>query len=352
MPRAGRTGERPGSETEQDFERGRQKDRGCQHGQELSEARAMVGPILNRIKKGMRVSNMSTKGAKVKIGFAAAGVILALIAAWIVIDPLSSLVLLLDVAKDVNVDVNTRVPLSAILDKEIYVGMPKDFRANVLVKQQIDIPVDETVNVPIDVTVNAPVEADVLVDQVLDLKVDVPIDVVLTPQELSVEKLKLLLDTELFVDDTLLVETTLPLDTSVKSILGIRIPVKGNVPVKMAVPVKQKVRVKDEIAVNISEFRAPLKTILPVHVQVPVKQMLHDVGNVRVPIRQTIPIHIKQIVGATLPDAIPVSVAMDRGVPVALKATLDFDVKIIGTVPIQLGTLAFKKGSARLVKKQ
>jgi len=87
-------------------------------------------------------------------------------------------------------------------------------------------------------------------------------------------------------------------------------------------------------------------------VQVPVKQMLHVVGNVRVPIRQTIPIHIKQIVGATLPDAIPVSVAMDRGVPVALKATLDFDVKIIGTVPIQLGTLAFKKGSARLVKKQ
>ena len=293
---------------------------------------------------------MAPKTSRTKIGLAIACLGVALILAWVVVDPLSYLVILLDVAKEVNVDFNTKIPVSATIDKNIDVQMPPDLRANVLINQRLAIPVNEILEVPIDMNINAPVKADVLVDQVLDLNVDIPIDVVLTEKELNVEKLQIPLDTELFIDDTLQIETKLPVDTTVKSLLGIPIPVKGTIPVKMAVPIKQKIRVKDEITVGVKQFRAPLKIVVPIRAQVPVKQMLHVEGTVSVPIRQTLPIQVRQVVNATLPDAIPVSISMDKKLPIALKAAFDTDVKITGTVPIQLGTLSFKKGAVRVVK--
>ena len=243
-----------------------------------------------------------------------------MIVAWVLVDPFAHLVFLLDVEKQVNVGFNATIPVSAKIKKDIEIQLPQQFSANILIDKHLTIPLDETLEVPLNMTVTAPVEADVLVDQVLDLNVDVPIDVVLTPKELTLEKLRIPLDTELFVDDTVQIETTLPV----------------------------KIRVKDEITVAVKDFRAPLKMVTPIRAQVPVKQMLHIVGTVKVSIQQTLPIHVKKVIGTTISDAVPVSIAMGNKLPISLEATFDSDVKIEGIVPIQLGTLHIKRDSVRV----
>lgn len=283
-----------------------------------------------------------------KVGFAVAGICIAMIIVWVLVDPISHLVILLDVAKEVNVDFNSKIPVSAKIEKDIDIQVPQRFKANVFINQRLEVPLNETLELPLNMTVNAPIEADVLVDQVLDLKVDVPIDLTLTEKELNIEKLQIPLDSELFVDDTLPIETTIPLDTSVKTVFGIRIPVKANIPVKMIVPIKQKIRVKDEITLGVKQLRAPLKIVVPIRAQVPIKQMIHIVGTVKVPIKQTLPIHVKQVIGTTIQHPIPVSVTLGNRIPISLNATFDSDVKVNGTVPIQLGTLSIKKEGVRV----
>jgi hypothetical protein len=86
---------------------------------------------------------MITINTKVKVGLAAGGLCVAMIVGWVLIDPLSHLVLLLDVAKEVNVDFNTKIPVGATIEKNIDIQMPQNLKANVLVNQKLAIPVDD-----------------------------------------------------------------------------------------------------------------------------------------------------------------------------------------------------------------
>ena len=293
---------------------------------------------------------MPALSSKTKVALAIAGACVVLIFLWAFLDPFSKFVFLLDTEKEVEIGFNTKIPVSGSIDKNIDVQLPQRFGANVLLNQHLTIPLDETLDVPLNMTVAAPVEADVLVDQILDLNVDVPIDVVLTENELTLDKVQVPLNSDVFIDDTLQIETTLPLDTTVKSVMGVPIPIKASIPIKMSVPIKQTIRVKDDVTVDVKHFRAPLKMVMPIRAQVPVKQKLHIVGTVKVPIEQMLPVHIKKIIGTTLQNAVPVSVAIGNKIPISLKASFDSDVQINGTIPIKLGTLSFKRESVRMKK--
>ena len=109
------------------------------------------------------------------------GVLLLAIVAWLALDPLSHLLLSIDLDQDVQVKLEGRVPFHTVLRKTVDVKIDKQVEAAVKIDKRLSIPLDEKIDVPLDVTLDVPIDSDVFVDQVIDVAVEVPIKTVLTP---------------------------------------------------------------------------------------------------------------------------------------------------------------------------
>jgi len=67
---------------------------------------------------------------KIKVWLAVLGMAIALILVGILVDPLSRFEVLLDIAKKVDVDFSTKVPMSATIEKNMEVQIPANLKAS------------------------------------------------------------------------------------------------------------------------------------------------------------------------------------------------------------------------------
>ncbi len=153
------------------------------------------------------------------------------------LDPLSLVDLEVRLSKDLEVKIDSKVPVTARLDQVLSLPVDQEVPVVFMVDQTFSVPLSERIEVPLDILVSVPVDQDIYVSAQVPLNFEVP------------------------VNDTLSIK--LPL-------LGYtEVPVRGVIPVDMVVPVDQKVHVDDVVPVRINRkvtlpieetFDVPLKS--------------------------------------------------------------------------------------------
>ncbi len=261
---------------------------------------------------------------------------------------INHLVIGLNLNQEVEVVLEGLVPFSTQIEKQVDVEVQEQLQANVVIAENLTIPLKETFDIPLDMIIKVPIAADMFVDQMIHLEVNVPVNTTLTEKELKLEGLQVPLDTDVYIDDEIDLDLVVPLDTEVTTLLGVKVPVKADIPIKMKVPLRQKVRIKDTLVVNIDSLNVPLKMILPVKIDVPLKQNIHVSGNVETPISQVLKIPLEKTIRAKIPTAIPVKVELNGTIPINLQADFDSAVTIHERIPVRLGKLKLKAENLEL----
>jgi len=180
--------------------------------------------------------------------------------------------------KELDAQVNTKIPVSVPVENNISVRIKKDIPVNVPIKQTFEVPVRQDVDVKINKMVLVPIDQDINVNAVIPVDTIVPIDTIVTAI------------------------VNIPLVGNVE----IGIPVKANVPVRINVPIQnQKVHVadninflfNDKVTASIDDvIYVPIDTLLKTNVEVddifyvPVRMNVDSL----IPINQKIPVRINQ----------------------------------------------------------
>jgi len=180
--------------------------------------------------------------------------------------------------KELNVQVDAKIPVSVPVEQNISARIKKDIPVNVPIKQTFEVPVRQDIDVKINKMVIVPIDQDINVNAVILVDTIVPIDTIVTTT------------------------VNIPLIGNV----DISIPVKANVPVRINVPMQnQKVHVSDNINFLFDDrVTASIDDIIKVPIDAIVKTNV-DVDDVfYVPVRmnvdslvslsQKIPVRINQ----------------------------------------------------------
>lgn len=245
----------------------------------------------------------------------------------VIINPLKFFVLKMKIEEKIGINVTNEIPITATVTDQMVIKMLDKLQTTINVEDRLTIYLDEDIDVPLKMDLNVPLDTDIFMDEVLNLKFDLPIDVNLSPQELSLQNLVIPFNQPLKIEDVLAVDFEIPLDTrinlNVNWLPKIALPVKAVIPVKVDIPINQSLMVKDTIVLNPLDYNIRFKTIIPVEASVPIKQNVHIKGTLDVPVNQDVVIPLKKIIKAPVLETFNATVTVNNEVPVGFKSTLN-----------------------------